>query len=266
MDQRAWLDQHETKLAELANPERLAQFEQSLSVAEELRAIPFMSDPGLLLTTDDQGRPIIGYREGSVLAKGYASFEDIFLGPEDMVRDRFVPYLSILSGHGPVLDVGCGRGELLELLAKAGIEGIGVDIDGSMVDRARAKGLAVVQRDAIDYLAEQPDSFLGAVFSAQVIEHLSVAAVTRLLREAYRVLRPGGVMLLETVNPYSVQAFRAFWTDLTHRHPIHPEALVVYCAEVGFQEATVVFPNGSGDLGKDRWLAGEYAVIARKFS
>jgi hypothetical protein len=69
---------------------------------------------------------------------------------------------------------------------------------------------------------------------------------------------------LETVNPYSIQAFKAFWTDLTHRNPIYPEALAVYCAEAGFQEALVMFPNGSGDLASDRWTEGEYAVVARK--
>jgi 2-polyprenyl-3-methyl-5-hydroxy-6-metoxy-1,4-benzoquinol methylase len=223
-----------------------------------------MSDPNLLMTTDDQGRRVIGYREGSSLAGGYASFEDIFRGPEQMIRDRFVPYLEILVGHAPVLDVGCGRGELLDLLAEAGIDATGVDIDGSMVERGQAKGYAVVHQDALEYLSKQPEHSLGAVFSAQVVEHLSPEVLCRLLTESYRVLRPGGVMVAETVNPYSVQAFKAFWTDLTHRHPIYPETLVVYCAESGFDEATVLFPNGSGDLAKDRWSEGEYSVVARK--
>jgi 2-polyprenyl-3-methyl-5-hydroxy-6-metoxy-1,4-benzoquinol methylase/glycosyltransferase involved in cell wall biosynthesis len=262
-DHGSWLEQHESRLGQLDWPERLARIDQSLVTSEELRAVPFMSDPGLLMTTNEQGRPIIGYGEGSKLASGYATFEDLFRGPEEMIRDRFVPYLGVLADHGPVLDLGCGRGELLDLLAKAGIEATGVDIDRSMVERARAKGHTVVEQDAIEYLSAQPAGSLGAVFSAQVIEHLSAEAVKELLRQAHRVLRPSGLMVLETVNPYSVQAFRAFWTDLTHRHPIHPEALVVYCAEAGFEQATVRFPNGTGDLAKDRWSEGEYAVIAR---
>jgi glycosyltransferase involved in cell wall biosynthesis/SAM-dependent methyltransferase len=263
-DHSAWIEQHGSRLDELISPDRLARIDRSLATSEELRAIPFMSDPALLMTSDDSGRPVIGYREGSSLAGRYASFEDIFRGPEEMIRDRFVPYLEIIAGHAPVLDVGCGRGELLDLLAKAEIDATGVDIDESMVERVRAKGYRVVHQDAIEYLAAQEAGAFGAVFAAQVIEHLSPEEVSRLLAESYRVLRTGGVIIVETVNPYSVQAFKAFWTDLTHRHPIYPEVLVVYCADAGFGEATVMFPNGNGDLAEERWSEGEYAVVARK--
>jgi glycosyltransferase involved in cell wall biosynthesis/2-polyprenyl-3-methyl-5-hydroxy-6-metoxy-1,4-benzoquinol methylase len=261
---QSWLEQHQSWLDEVANPERLERINRSLVTSEELHAIPFMSDPDLLTITDHRGRKVIGYRQGSSLAGGYASFEDIFRGPEEMIRDRFVPYLEILADHAPVLDVGCGRGELLDLLAKVEIFAKGVDVDESMVARGRAKGYEIIHQDGIDYLSGLAEGSLGAVFSAQVIEHLAPESVFRLLSESFRALRLGGIMVLETVNPYSVQAFKAFWTDLTHRHPIYPEALVVYCAESGFDEATVMFPNGSGDLARDRWSEGEYAIIARK--
>jgi SAM-dependent methyltransferase len=153
---------------------------------------------------------------------------------------------------------------MLDLLSRSGIDAMGVDIDPAMVQRAKGKGHQVIQQDAVEYLAAQPSASLGAVFAAQVIEHLQPDALLRLLLEAQRALRPGGVLILETVNPYSIQAFKAFWTDLTHRNPIYPEALTVYCAEAGFQEALVMFPNGSGDLASDRWTEGEYAVVARK--
>lgn len=260
----ARLDSQGERLDNLEEPGRLERIDKALSTSEELRAVPFMSNPELLITTDEEGRPAIGYRDGVNFAAGYVSFEDLFRGPEEMIRDRFAPYMRVLAGHEPVVDIGCGRGELLDLLAKAGITAIGVDMDLSMVERVRAKGHEVVQQDAIEYLSAQLEDSLGAVFSAQVIEHLPLEAISPLLKESYRALRPGGVMVHETVNPYSVQAFRAFWTDITHRHPIHPEALLVYCAQAGFSEALVTFPLGSGDLSKDRWSEGEYAVIARK--
>ena len=265
-DHALWLARHENQLSELDQQERSAKLDEAARTYEELRAVPFMSDPDLLMTTDESGRVTIGYRRGTRVGRDYVGFEDVFRGPEDMIRRRFERYLSVLAKHAPVLDVGCGRGELLDLLVSKDVSVVGVDSDASMVERCKAKGHTVVQQDAIEYLAGQPNGSLGAVFSAQVIEHLAPEQLTRLLDESYRVLRASGVLVLETVNPYSLKAFRAFWTDITHRHPIYPEALVVYCAEAGFDEAVVIFPNGTGDIAKDRWSEGEYAVLAVKGS
>jgi SAM-dependent methyltransferase/glycosyltransferase involved in cell wall biosynthesis len=262
--QQPRLDAQEQRLERLEAPERWRKLGEAIATSEQLHAIPFMTKPEMLLATSSDGRPAIGYREGSELSDGYASFEDVFRGPEEMIRERLRPYISLLIHHSPVLDVGCGRGEMLDLLSRSGIDAMGVDIDPAMVQRAKGKGHQVIQQDAVEYLAAQPSASLGAVFAAQVIEHLQPDALLRLLLEAQRALRPGGVLILETVNPYSIQAFKAFWTDLTHRNPIYPEALTVYCAEAGFQEALVMFPNGSGDLASDRWTEGEYAVVARK--
>jgi glycosyltransferase involved in cell wall biosynthesis/SAM-dependent methyltransferase len=261
--QQRRLEVQEKQVAELDEPLRWRKIDAAIRAEEELHAIPYMSNPDVLVTEDHDGRPAIGYRPGE-LDKSPLSFEEMFRGPEDMIRDRFRAYLPILAGHAPVVDIGCGRGELLDLLAEAEIESVGVDVDPSMVNRAKAKGHHVVEQDAVEYLRGQSDSSLGAVFSAQVIEHLPADMLLRLLQEAHRTLHPGGLLVLETVNPYSIQAFKAFWTDLTHRNPIYPEALVVYCAEAGFDEAIVIFPNGTGKLEVDRWSAGEYSVVAVK--
>jgi SAM-dependent methyltransferase len=233
----------------------------------QLRAIPYMSDPSLLATTDEHGRPAIGYRPDSgrrVATGSYATFEDVFRGSEAFVQGRQRVYLSRLVDHEPVLDIGCGRGEMLGLLAEAGVKALGVDVDPSMVDRAAEHGLDVQRMDGLAYLREQPDESIGAVFCAQVIEHLAFDDFMALHREVWRTLRPGGVFIAETINPHAVRAFKTFWTDPTHRVPIFPEVEVMTCQVVGFSEATVVFPNGSGDLDDDRWSQGEYAVIARK--
>jgi glycosyltransferase involved in cell wall biosynthesis/SAM-dependent methyltransferase len=258
------LGRSEVRLAALERSERWQGLEEVVKYGSELRAIPFMSDPEAFMTTEDDGRPAIGYRHGAWVTADRVNFADVFRGSESMIRERMQAYVGTLAGHAPVLDLGCGRGELLDLLATEGIEGRGVDADPSMVELVSAKGYDVALGDALQYLTTQPDGSLGAVFSAQLIEHLSPEQLMGLLKEAHRVLRDDGVLVLETVNPYSLQAFKVFWTDVTHRHPIYPEPLVFYCAKMGFDEALVVFPNGTGDLGRDRWSEGEYALVARK--
>jgi len=233
----------------------------------QLHAIPYMTDPSVLETLDDSGRPAIGYRHQAGEqgpARSYAGFEDVFRGPEGFIRERQRVYLPYLIDHDPVVDVGCGRGEMLDLLAEVGVKSFGVDLDRSMVERGRERGLQTVLGDGISFLQEQQEGSIGAVFSAQVIEHLEYEDLVRFHDEAYRALQPGGVFIAETVNPHSIQAFKSFWTDLTHRVPIFPEVAVMLCLVAGFSEATVLFPNGTGDLETDRWSQGEYAVIARK--
>jgi glycosyltransferase involved in cell wall biosynthesis/SAM-dependent methyltransferase len=255
------------QIDEAGVPTRIEALEaQLLQIDTELRAAPYMSDPSLLQTTDTQGRPAIGYRglgsDGN--SNGYAGFEDIFRGPQDFIRERMRPYLDLVRTHEPIVDIGCGRGEFLDLLAGEGIHAMGVDLDPGMVDICRGKGYEVAASDALDYLGALEDGSLGTVFSAQFIEHLSPADIVEYLRGAQRVLRGDGIFIAETVNPHSIQAFKTFWTDLTHRAPIFPEVAVALCRQAGFERALVVFPSGNGDLEHDRRSAGEYAVVAWK--
>ncbi len=162
-----------------------------------------------------------------------------------------------------MVDVGSGRGQMLDLLAEAGRPAEGIDLDATMVERATAKGHAVVHGDAVEVLRQRPAGSIGAVVSFQVVEHLPYESLLSLLTEVRRVLEPGGIFIVETVNPHALQAFKAFWTDLTHRNPILPEVLVAHCREAGFDEAQVRFPGGTGVLAEDRWTRGDFAVIAR---
>jgi glycosyltransferase involved in cell wall biosynthesis/2-polyprenyl-3-methyl-5-hydroxy-6-metoxy-1,4-benzoquinol methylase len=192
----------------------------------------------------------------------YASFEDVFRGPEERVRGLLEPYVELLRDHGPVLDVGCGRGELLSLLHEAGVEARGVDSDEGMVARARRVGLDVQHNDGIAYLDQLEPASLGAVTAIHVVEHLPYEQLERLFAAARRALRPGGLLVAETINPHSLSAFKTFWVDPTHRGPVFPEVARTLALIHAFASAEIVHPRGSGDPERDRREATEYALIA----
>lgn len=233
-------------------------------IANELAVSPYTAQP--LRTTDDRGGPAIGYRADPAGGPTdvYRGFEDLFRGPEDLVRERQRAYLPAIGTRAPVLDVGCGRGEFLDLLRDAGIDAKGVDTDAGMVERSREKGHDVEHGDANAYLESQPDEAFGAVFSAQVIEHLPYRKLLRFFELAHRKLAPDGVLIAETVNPHSMAAFKLFWLDPTHELPIFPEVAVALCRLHGFSSAVVTFPNGEGELARDRVEQVVYAVTATR--
>lgn len=194
----------------------------------------------------------------------YKVFEDVFRGSEEEITGRHRGYLELLEGFAPVLDLGCGRGEFLDLLAEANMERTGVDIDPGMVARCREKGHEnVVEADAISYLSELGEASFGTVFNAQLVEHLSFEQLGHLLTGSLNALRPGGLLVIESVNPHSPVALRAFWLDPTHRNPLYPETMLTLCELSGFASALAFCPQGTGDYERDRRTEGDYAVVAR---
>jgi glycosyltransferase involved in cell wall biosynthesis/SAM-dependent methyltransferase len=257
------LSAQEAHLAESA-----AKMEERLQRADDLvdaaRTEPYMSDDRLT----EQEVPVLGktlgFRsKGKAAGDGYRGFEDLFRGSEEMVRDRQKIYLEIIGDREPVFDAGCGRGEFLDLLNDAGKEFVGVDLDSTMVERCREKGYQAVQLgDAVDVLEETEPGSLGAIFSAQVIEHMPFESLQRFLELGLTRLKPGGLMIAETVNPHSARALKAFWVDPTHEHPLFPEVMLSLFETLGYASGDVIAPNGSGDWDTDRVHEGEYAVIA----
>src|SRR5262249_14698603 len=158
----------------------------------------------------------------------------------------------LLKKHAKVVDLGCGRGELLDVLGAAQIPAIGVDSDASMVARCRANGHTVVEADALTFLREQPDASLPAIVAIQVVEHLPYDTFVAFLEESRRKLTPDGQLIFETVNPHCLEAFKTFYTDLTHQRPIFPEVAVVMCWLAQFDEAFVLYPNGTGNASTDQ--------------
>jgi SAM-dependent methyltransferase len=166
---------------------------------------------------------------------GYLELERRYRGTEEEIRERISAYLPWLKDAAPVLDVGCGRGEALALLRDHGIPARGIDSSARMVALCRERGLEAEEGDAFAALAALPEGSLGGVVSFHVIEHLPAALLDRLVRLAYRALKPGGVLILETPNPLSMLvAARSFWLDPTHQRPVHPESLKLMYELAGF--------------------------------
>ncbi len=173
----------------------------------------------------------------------YFAFESRMRGSVESIRARQRRYLDDLREAGPVLDIGCGRGELLGLLREAGVEARGIDADADMVAYARGDGLEVVQADLVEYLEGLSADSLGAIFMGQVVEHLPAPTLVHALRLAAAKLRPGGVLIAETINPLSPIALRNYFADLTHAQPLVPETLELLACQSGFAQTEIRFLN-----------------------
>jgi len=174
----------------------------------------------------------------------YLGFEDAFRGSQADIRQRLTEYVDLFAGAADVLDIGCGRGEFLELLNARGISNRGLDVNLAMVEESRSRGLSVEHGDALGYLEAQPDRSLGGVFAAQVVEHLQPDYLARLLEVAAHKIRPGGRIVLETINPACWLAFfESYIRDLTHVRPLHPETLQYLLRVSGFTDVTVAYKS-----------------------
>jgi SAM-dependent methyltransferase len=173
----------------------------------------------------------------------YFAFEARMRGSTSAVRERQQAYAEDFRDAAPVLDVGCGRGEFLAVLRAAGVEARGVDADADMAAYARGDGLDVEQADATAYLDSLEDGSLGGVFAAQLVEHLPPATLVRLLELAAVKLRPGGLLVAETINPLSPLALRNYFADLTHAQPLVPETLALLAEQAGFRRVETRFLN-----------------------
>jgi len=172
----------------------------------------------------------------------YVGFEDRFRGSEQEIRHRLSDYVAAFAGASDVLDVGCGRGEFLDLLREAGVRSRGLDLNSEMVEACRARGLEATTGDALAYLTALPDESLGGLLAVQVVEHLDPDYLTRLLQTAFYKLRPGSRLVLETINPACwVAFFESYLRDLTHVRPIHPDTLQYLLHASGFGQAEIVY-------------------------
>ena len=215
----------------------------------------------------------------------YAAFEEKFRGERDDIKDRVAVYVPRLVDAGlgtseaPVLDLGCGRGEWLELLKDRGLRARGVDTNRTMLAHCRAMSLDVTEADALAALTETPAASLGAVTGFHIVEHLALPYLVSMLKETARTLRPGGIAIFETPNPENVLVgSHTFYLDPTHLNPIPSATLKFFMEAAGLRDVELMFLHPSpanehlttGDPVVDAFVntrffgPRDYAVIAHK--
>ena len=169
----------------------------------------------------------------------YSTFEQIFRQPSAALKESLRRYIAIFtSGPEPVVDLGCGRGEFLELMRQAGKEAYGVDFNSHEVQRLNETGLKAVASDFQQHLQQLESESIGGVFSAQVVEHMHPDAVYDVLSELHRVMKPGAPLVMETLNPLSVFSYHhLFFKDPTHVFAVHPDTLMFMMRYTGFRDA-----------------------------
>lgn len=220
----------------------------------------------------------------------YVAFEEKFRGPAELIRARATPYIDIMREAGagseaaPVVDLGSGRGDWLEILREHGLAARGVDSNGVFVGLCQLRGLDVVQGDVMDVLRAMPDGSAGGITGMHIAEHLPLDVLVEMIDECMRVLQPGGVLALETPNPENPWVSSLwFWLDPTHRNPLPPQTLEWMVEARGFEAVRIERWTVARDVGAPAFVPAEvpgaesmnvligqthaapdYAIVARK--
>lgn len=273
--------------------ERLDALTARMSAVEAKQHLIFRTARAAITDGEVEGAVTVFSRElDNAHEELYQDLEDTFRGSRDHVRAlvaEYVPDIESVPSAGPVVDVGCGRGEWLEVLRDAGIDAYGVDLNETVVERCTARGLDVRHGDALAHLREVPEGSVRAVTSFHLVEHLTLDTMVALLEAAFLALTPGGVLILETPNPTNVVVgASSFYLDPTHIKPVHPNFLQFLAHSSGFVDAEIRYLHPvAGDVLEPEDLAShatdphraralvdrinwaltgpmDYAVVARK--
>lgn len=217
---------------------------------EQLKSMQIQMNQTLEKISSTYASPLVNDAtiDGSMsLDELYFHFENRFRGTREQIKKKVAVYLPEIKARNidyqkyPVMDLGCGRGEWLEILKEAGIEARGVDSNAVMVGICQKADVVAVHADAMQYLRELPNHSCGGISGFHIVEHLSFQQLQALLKECRRVLIPGGFVLFETPNPenFSVASF-GFYYDPTHQNPLPPESLSFFISTSGFRECKII--------------------------
>ena len=210
----------------------------------------------------------------------YATFESELRGSRELIKTRLRAYLPFLQAllkldaQAVALDLGCGRGEWLELLGEQGIRASGCDLDEGMLDACRARGLEVQLADALSVLATMPNETCTLVSGFHIAEHLPFADLQKLITEALRVLKPAGLLILETPNPENLSVgASSFYIDPTHERPLPPDLMAFLSRYSGYARAKIVYLQEDPQILQKEHLtvydivqgsSPDYALVAQK--
>lgn len=236
---------HSLKAAE----SRIRRLEQELSALRMELSPPQPQD------AQTSSPPAAGHRkpDPDPVEFDYLRFENQFRGSVEEIKHRQKEYIPYFRNRSNVLDIGCGRGEFLELMRDHGIEARGIDINEDMIQYCQSRGLAVAHAAAAEYLHSVEDHSLGGIFISHVVEHLDYKEMIGLIQLAYHKLQHGSVILIETPNPGNLALYHnAFYIDPTHTKPVHPLLVHFLLESVGFYNIKL---NYSGAVDEERKLS-----------
>lgn len=210
----------------------------------------------------------------------YRAFEDKYRGSRELIKSRLEVYLPFLKKIKEIeaelkaIDLGCGRGEWLELTREFGFQSHGIDMDAGMLENVKSLGLSAELGDAVEYLKTLPDESVSIVSGFHIVEHLPFDVLQSLIQEALRVLKPGGLIILETPNPENIKVATAdFYLDPTHVRPIPSQLLSFLTEYYGFERTKVLRLQESHKLSNRESItivhvisgvSPDYAVVAQK--
>ncbi len=278
---QATLGQLQAQLASIQgdlaeSTEELRSLHSEFFDVPELPSIRFLENPlaDRLNTAHQELQSFVGADDISDDEHAYLLMQMVFRGPAEIIREQLKEVLNSIQVQDqvrrlPVLDVGCGRGELLQLLKEKGLNAIGIDTSGLMVRKLTENNMHALQGDGITLLKSYSDNSLCGISAFHLIEHVQPDYLKQLLRIAYRKIAPGGFLLLETPNPFSPEALSFFYTDDTHVRPIQPFQLAFLVENAGFEKSRAHFsaPVPAGrKQAIDNWLRlyQNHGIVAYK--
>lgn len=224
-----------------------------------IRAEPYRSAPIGMVSSFD-GLHTIGFDTAD--KANYAGFVDIF---RPSFEDLYIELTHLnrwFPSSGDAVDLGAGRGEMVKVMSDYGLKSFGIDSDKSVVSAAVERGLDVRELSIDDFFSSaQSDSF-DLVTAIQVVEHVDTKQLESWFSAAKRILKDGGIFLVETPNPHAIDAFKAFWIDVTHVRPYYPESLLHMTQTFGFRRAEIWAPGTQSNINERLEFAGSYVLIA----
>ena len=228
-------------------------------LASRIRADPFRNSLSNIVSTRD-GSSTMGFADAG--SGQYVDFVEAFRPTFDALLDQLSYLKTWLPIAGVAVDLGAGRGEMVQVMSGHGLSSFGIDADESVVAAAGQKGIDVRLYDIDSFLDEREPSSLDVITAIQVVEHVNANQLESWLKKIHRNLKPGGIFIAETPNPHAIDAFKAFWVDVTHVRPYYPESLLHMAQSAGFSRAEIWAPGEQDNITDRLEFAGSYTLIA----
>ena len=225
----------------------------------QVRAKPY-STSSIEIRSSRDGRSTIGY----AASKGgnYVDFIENFRPTFSELLSRLKYVTAWLPNAGNAVDLGAGRGEMVQLMREHGLAAYGIDSDKSVVAAAKNRDIDVRLQEIETFLNSELQSTLDVITAIQVVEHVETLTLENWFEKIQKLLKPGGVFIAETPNPHAIDAFKAFWIDTTHVRPYYPESLLHMAQAAGFVSAEIWVEGQENSIDERLGYAGSYTLIA----